>query len=259
MSVNVRPYRRGGWEVDVRVLLPDGRRRRERRRAPVSSKTAALRWGQARERELLIHRPAVPTTPRKEVPTLQVFAERFLDGYARANRQKPSTIVTKESLLRVHLAPLLGAKRLNAVTNEDVQRLKGASAQPIPQDREQRSLGPERAPEDGSGVGGDRPDAVHDSAGQGVTVVGGVSRLRYLRPAGGGGSCHRPQRLLRRSPWGRSRPAAWRDDGARMDRHRPSETPTVRSTVLLGGTRNYAEGGTVEVYPADRPPGEGAT
>ena len=126
MSVNVRPYRRGGWEVDVRVLLPDGRRRRERRRAPVSSKTAALRWGQARERELLIHRPAVPTTPRKEVPTLQVFAERFLDGYARANRQKPSTIVTKESLLRVHLAPLLGAKRLNAVTNEDVQRLKGA-------------------------------------------------------------------------------------------------------------------------------------
>ena len=54
MSVTIRPYRRGGWEVDVRVVLPDGRRRRERKRAPVSSKTAALRWGQARERELLI-------------------------------------------------------------------------------------------------------------------------------------------------------------------------------------------------------------
>ena len=125
MSVNVRPYRRGGWEVDVRVLLPNGTRRRERRRAPVSSKTAARRWGQARERELLIHRPA-RTQPRKEVPTLQGFATRYLDGHARANRQKPSTIVTKEILLRVHLVPLLGAKRLTAITNEDVQRLKGA-------------------------------------------------------------------------------------------------------------------------------------
>ena len=126
MSVTVRPYRRGGWEVDVRIELPDGRRRRVRKRAPVSSRSAAIRWGQARERELLVHRPDVPTQPRKEVPTLQAFAPRFLDSYARANRQKPSTIVTKESLLRVNLAPLLGAKRLDAITNEDVQRLKRA-------------------------------------------------------------------------------------------------------------------------------------
>ena len=34
MSVKVRPYRRGGWEVDVRVQLPNGRERRERKRAP---------------------------------------------------------------------------------------------------------------------------------------------------------------------------------------------------------------------------------
>ncbi len=126
MSVTVRPYRRGGWEVDVRVVLPDGRLRRERKRAPVSSKSAARRWGQAREGALLIHRPAALKQPRKEVPTLQEFAPRFLDGYARANRQKPSTIVTKEILLRVHLTPLLGTKRLDAITNEDVQRLKRA-------------------------------------------------------------------------------------------------------------------------------------
>ena len=124
MSVNVRPYRRGGWEVDVRVMLPDGTRRRERRRAPVSSKTAARRWGQAREREFLIHRPAAPTTPRKEVPTLQEFAGRFLDGYARANRQKPSGIAAKEMILRVHLIPRFGSRRLDAITNEHVQRLK---------------------------------------------------------------------------------------------------------------------------------------
>jgi integrase len=58
------------------------------------------------------------------VPTLHAFAPRFLNSYARANRQKPSTIVTKQSLLRVHLVPLLGHKRLDAITNEDIQRLK---------------------------------------------------------------------------------------------------------------------------------------
>ena len=126
MSVTVRPYRRGGWEVDVRIVLPDGRRRRDRRRAPVTSKTAALRWGQARERELLIHRPATPPQPRKEVPTLQAFTERFLDGHARANRQKPSSIAAKQTILRVHLIPRLGSRRLDAITNERVQRLKHA-------------------------------------------------------------------------------------------------------------------------------------
>ena len=124
MSVKIRPYRRGGWEVDVRVVLPDGTPRRERRRAPVSSKSAARRWAQARERELLIRRPAEASKPRKEVPTLQEFAERFLDGYARANRHKPSGIASKETILRVHLVPLLGSKRLDAIRNEDVQQLK---------------------------------------------------------------------------------------------------------------------------------------
>ncbi len=26
MSVTIRPYRRGGWEVDIRVVTPDGTR-----------------------------------------------------------------------------------------------------------------------------------------------------------------------------------------------------------------------------------------
>jgi hypothetical protein len=26
MSVTIRPYRRGGWEVDIRVVAPDGTR-----------------------------------------------------------------------------------------------------------------------------------------------------------------------------------------------------------------------------------------
>jgi hypothetical protein len=67
MSVKVRPYRRGGWEVDVRVRLPDSTERRERKRAPASSRSAAIRWGEARERELLC--PWSATTQKGESHT----------------------------------------------------------------------------------------------------------------------------------------------------------------------------------------------
>ena len=36
-------------------------------------------------------------------------------GFARANRQKPSGIVAKETILKVHLVPLLGTKRLGSI------------------------------------------------------------------------------------------------------------------------------------------------
>jgi integrase len=107
--------------VDVRVRLADGSRFRDRKRLTTTSRSAAERWGQERERHLLQH--GLPQ-PKKEVPTLEQFAPRFLDGHARANRQKPSSIAAKKMLLRVYLVPFLGRKRLDAISNEDVQRLK---------------------------------------------------------------------------------------------------------------------------------------
>ena len=121
MSVKVRPYRRGGWEVDITVRLPNGTRRRERCKVPVTSKSAAYRWGEDRERHLLQHGPPQRL---KEVPTLEQFAPRFLDGHARANRQKPSGINAKESIIRAHLIPLLGSRKLDAITTEQIQTVK---------------------------------------------------------------------------------------------------------------------------------------
>lgn len=129
MSVTIRPYRRGGWEVDIRVVTPDGTRQlRERKRAPVSSRTAAQRWAEGLERllfEKLMAPPDRDNSPPTEVPTLRQFASRFIDGHARANRQKPSGVAAKEMIIRVHLAPVLGDKRLDAIKTEDVQHLKG--------------------------------------------------------------------------------------------------------------------------------------
>lgn len=121
MSVTVRPYRNGGWEVDLTFRLPNGQRHRERLKAPVSSKSGAQRWAEDRERHLLQH--GLPR-PKKEVPTLEEFAPRFIEGYAVANRQKPSGIAAKQTILKVHLLPTLGPKRLDAITNEDIQQLK---------------------------------------------------------------------------------------------------------------------------------------
>jgi hypothetical protein len=129
MSVTLRPYRSGGWEVDITIRLPDGSQYRERKRASRFSKSSAQRWAQDRERYLLQHGPP---TANREVPTLEAFAPRFVDGHARANRHKPSGIASIESILKWHLVPTLGAKRLDAITNEQVQRLKLALSERAP-------------------------------------------------------------------------------------------------------------------------------
>ena len=126
MSVTIRPYRRGGWEVDIRVVAPDGSREiRERKRAPTSARSAAMRWAESRERVLFerLMDPA-PQKQREEVPTLRAFAPRFIDGHARANRQKPSGIAAKEMILRLYLIPQFGNKKLDAIKSEHVQHLK---------------------------------------------------------------------------------------------------------------------------------------
>ena len=64
MSVTIRPYVNGGWEVDIRVELPDGTVIRERKKAPSASKAAAQRWADARERVLLVHGKPKPVQKR---------------------------------------------------------------------------------------------------------------------------------------------------------------------------------------------------
>jgi integrase len=129
MTVKIRPYKRGGLEVDIMIRLPNGETYRERRKAPTDSRSAALRWGKDRERHLLVHGPndkseRSDAPARKEVPTLAEFAPRYMEGYAVANRHKPSTIMAKRQHLDHHLLPLFGSKRLDEITQEEIQQLK---------------------------------------------------------------------------------------------------------------------------------------
>jgi integrase len=107
--------------VDIRLRLANCVLHRERKRLTTASKSAALRWGQERERHLLQHGPP---QPKKEVPTLTEFWHRFMEGHVRANRQKPSGVEAKEMIGRVHLLPRFGAIRLDEISTERVQQLK---------------------------------------------------------------------------------------------------------------------------------------
>ena len=120
MSVKVRQFKRGGWEVDVHVTLPDGQRIRERRKVHVSSKSAAKRWGEERQNFLA----AKGNEKKEEVPSLAAFSPRYIEQQAKANRQKHSTIVQKERIIEHYLKPRLGRKRLGDISDADVQRIK---------------------------------------------------------------------------------------------------------------------------------------
>jgi len=117
MSVSVRPYRSGGWLVDVRVRLADGSRYRDRKRI-TASKSAAAALGPG-ARSGICWQFGLPA-PKKEVPTLKEFAPRFMEGHVRANRTETERHRREEMLLRVHLLPFFGHKRLDGITNEDV-------------------------------------------------------------------------------------------------------------------------------------------
>ena len=62
----------------------------------------------------------VSSTERPFAPPLPTFCEDGREGVEANTRG----IAHKEVVLRVHLVPFLGRKKLDAITNEDVQRLK---------------------------------------------------------------------------------------------------------------------------------------
>lgn len=69
-------------------------------------------------------RARMATPPAPPAPLLKDFSERFINEYARANRQKERGVGSKESHLRVHLIPRLGERPLDSISEPDIQKLK---------------------------------------------------------------------------------------------------------------------------------------
>ena len=110
------------YMVDVDVQLPDGRRTRKRKVAPIQTKRDAERY----EREL---RASIldGTFEKKEVgqvPTLADFADQYVGEFCPSQKHKPSTIAGRRSSLENHLLELFGDRRLDSFGPRDEVRLK---------------------------------------------------------------------------------------------------------------------------------------
>jgi integrase len=121
----------GGWEVDLRIVLPDGTRHRERVKSPVSSKSGTMTWARQREAEILAQGGPTPKVEKALLPTLAAFWPEFMEGYVKANREKHSSVRTRESIYREHFAHWYDLP-LSAITDEEVQKLKARLADRAP-------------------------------------------------------------------------------------------------------------------------------
>src|SRR5829696_8353967 len=213
MSVTVRPYVDGGWEVDIRVPLLDGSVLRERGKAPTASKSAAQRWAESRERVLLVNGKPDRAKEVQQKTTVREFAPRFIEGHAKANRLKERHRIER---VRAANPPRAGAGRQAAGGDHDRGR---ATAQVSPQrafteDGEQHLDGAECADADCSRVERNRSSAVFDQAAANAENRSGVLRLRAVR----GACCSGGQRTagaINRPVGRRGRPSMRRDDRAR--------------------------------------------
>lgn len=127
MSVRLRKWTgtdgkpREAWSVDVLFEHPDGRSERVRKASPVNTRRGAEQY----ERDL---RQALLTGAYgkevKQVPTVAEFEPRFLT-HAETNN-KPSTFKAKKDMMRVHIIPAFGTKRLDEIGPYEVEQFKAA-------------------------------------------------------------------------------------------------------------------------------------
>lgn len=119
--------RNGRWVVDYR----DERGRRVQRVAPVQTKRGAEQF----EAELRVGGgPSGSSTSRGSstsgrAPTFRAFAVEWLKTYVLVNN-RPSEVVSKESILRVHLIPFFDNRPLDTIGPKDIEAYKAAKRAP---------------------------------------------------------------------------------------------------------------------------------
>jgi integrase len=121
----VRSYKGSAttWEVDIRVELPNGKRIRERRKSPLTSKSATQRWAEQRERHLFDLATKATVPEHKHACTVATFAPRYM-RHCEALRQKPSVIEYKRGALRKWIVSRMGDLPLDMITNARVSEFK---------------------------------------------------------------------------------------------------------------------------------------
>lgn len=126
MSVR-RDKRWGTWFYRKQVRTPDGRRVRifgtpKAEGLPENRAGAEEAERRAIARVLATGQATKPVSIKKEVALVRDFAEQFLEVSRIKN--KPSSVETKEMILRLHIKPRLGHLRLDEVTYAVIEDFK---------------------------------------------------------------------------------------------------------------------------------------
>lgn len=116
-----------GWRYDIRFTWPSGSPYREKRRIPISDFTEkkALVWAKERLRKILADGEQTFAVPKEEVkiPTIAEFKDAYLRHKA-GQRLKASTEYATACVLRKHIIPVLGKKRLDEIGIAAIDELK---------------------------------------------------------------------------------------------------------------------------------------
>lgn len=113
-----------GWEFHIRIVLPNRKVFEERKKSPLSSKSATQRYAEERAQ----HAIRISQEPVKEekvvvvVPNVTEFWPKFLT-YSQTNN-KPSTVYGKQWVYRLHLEPEFGPMKLDAIGPFEVEAFK---------------------------------------------------------------------------------------------------------------------------------------
>src|SRR4029079_933688 len=114
---------RGRWRYRKTVTLPGRRRERISGTPLINTKVAA----ENAEREHIQRLLSSPSTPEpvkpNEVPTFAKFAEEFMATYSEANN-KPSEVQSKRTILKHHLLPAFGGKKLDVIQQREIEAYK---------------------------------------------------------------------------------------------------------------------------------------
>ncbi len=119
------------WLVTVYFKWDDGKPVRDRTTVgdgtaiPLRTERLAREWGERRERELFAKGPPNKDEPEKpsKVPTVVAFSKEWLRKL-KTDMTKPSSLEGIESILRIHLLPFIGTRRLDQVFDASITGLK---------------------------------------------------------------------------------------------------------------------------------------
>jgi integrase len=114
---------RGRWRYRKQITLPDGRTIRISGTPVLNTKLEAEKAERAHIQRELEPPPPGEEPKQKEVPTFDTFADEFMATYAKTNN-RPSECAAKHKILRHHLRPAFGSRKLDDITVRDVEQLK---------------------------------------------------------------------------------------------------------------------------------------